>query len=321
MAYSFQPLGGGAPPAPSLAGRSMAPQGAGRSTGWRVDGTTSSASRMAGEVEHPSTRQPALRSTYVDADEAAMKRALARIDGDGASRRAGNAFSRTNRSRIQSRLDSFGSTFSATKPLEEQKAKQAAANPYTTMSQRAVRVPRVGMGARHAPPPPVAFVPHRPTRAEIAARTGSDGRPVLEEVQLPVYVPTQSAEERKEELALRNQFKGRTPEEIVAAQRTAPQLFPRGRGSAQPDSPGTERRSYQVLHDQIADEIAERQRFIDSMRALGKAGQHELRIKNEIADRMSDLARVERLQRAADEQAGASPPRPVGGPAVVSHGA
>ena len=116
-------------------------------------------------------------------------------------------------------------------------------------------------------------------------------------MQLPVYVPTQSAEERKEELALRNQFKGRTPEEIVAAQRTAPQLFPRGRGSAQPDSPGTERRSYQVLHDQIADEIAERQRFIDNMRALGKAGQHELRIKNEIADRMSDLARVERLQR------------------------
>ena len=54
-----------------------------------------------------------------------------------------------------------------------------------------------------------------------------------------------------------------------------------------------------MLHDQIADEIAERQRFIDSMRALGKAGQHELRIKNEIADRMSDLARVERLQRAA----------------------
>ena len=42
-----------------------------------------------------------------------------------------------------------------------------------------------------------------------------------------------------------------------------------------------------MLHDQIADEIAERQRFIDSMRALGKAGQHELRIKNEIADRMS----------------------------------
>ena len=71
----------------------------------------------------------------------------------------------------------------------------------------------------------------------------------------------------------------------------------------------------------VADEIAERQRFIDSMRALGKAGQHELRIKNEIADRMSDLARVERLQRAADEQAGASPPRPVGGPAVVTHGA
>ena len=64
-----------------------------------------------------------------------------------------------------------------------------------------------------------------------------------------------------------------------------------------------------MLHDQIADEIAERQRFIDSMRALGKAGQHELRIKNEIADRMSDLARVERLQRAADEQAGAGPPR------------
>ena len=30
---------------------------------------------------------------------------------------------------------------------------------------------------------------------------------------------------------------------------------------------------------------------------------------------------VERLQRAADEQAGASPPRPVGGPAVVTHGA
>ena len=57
------------------------------------------------------------------------------------------------------------------------------------------------------------------------------------------------------------------------------------------------------------------------MRALGKAGQHELRIKNEIADRMSDLARVERLQRAADEQAGASPPRPAGGPAMVSHGA
>ena len=146
MAYSFQPLGGGAPPAPSIAGRSMAPQGAGRSTGWRVDGTTSSASRMAGEVEHPSTRQPALRSTYVDADEAAMKRALARIDGDGASRRAGNAFSRTNRSRIQSRLDSFGSTFSATKPLEEQRAKSAVAAALAEQLQRDLRKKDLELG-------------------------------------------------------------------------------------------------------------------------------------------------------------------------------
>ena len=145
------------------------------------------------------------------------------------------------------------------------------------MSQRAVRVPRVGMGAPRA----AAAGRLRAAPADARRDCGADrhdGRPVLEDAQLPVYVPTQSAEERKEELALRNQFKGRTPEEIVAAQRTAPQLFPRGRFGAA-ESPGTERRSYQVLHDQIADEIAERQRFIDSMRALGKVGQHELRIK------------------------------------------
>ena len=48
-------------------------------------------------------KEPATRSTYVDADEAAMRRAMARIGGGNPTKQAGIAYSEQNRARINAR--------------------------------------------------------------------------------------------------------------------------------------------------------------------------------------------------------------------------
>ena len=53
-----------------------------------------------------------------------------------------------------------------------------------------------------------------------------------------------------------------------------------------------------ALRAQIADEIAERQEFLQSMRAMGRAGDHEAKITGEIAERLRDLKDLDRLEAA-----------------------
>lgn len=121
----------------------------------------------------------------------------------------------------------------------------------------------------------VDFVPHRRTGDEI--REANDN---FEPVAPPLYRPTKSSDERKDELATRNQFYGKTPQEILA---DAPAARPVAKGPAP------------SLRHQIEDEIAERHDFLDAMRNLGQAKEHESRIKGEVAERMQDLRRLEQL--------------------------
>jgi uncharacterized protein YgfB (UPF0149 family) len=52
------------------------------------------------------------------------------------------------------------------------------------------------------------------------------------------------------------------------------------------------------LKQQIEDEIAERHEFLDRMRGLGRAHEHEARITGEIAERMQDLRALARIADA-----------------------
>lgn len=219
---------------------------------------------------------PALRSTFVDAEEAAMRRALARISGDDASRKLGNSFSQTNRARTQQRLDRKAAIgLVPLDPKEQHDLQRAKDAGYTTISQRGVNVPRVGVRAAPQMPPMVDFVPHRRTGEEI--REANDN---FEPPALPAYRPTRSGDERKDELATRQQFYGKTPQEILAEQPAA---------RAPPRAPAPS------LRNQIEDEIAERHDFLDAMQKLGQGREHEARIKGEVAERMQDLRRLEKL--------------------------
>jgi hypothetical protein len=97
--------------------------------------------------------------------------------------------------------------------------------------------------------------------------------------------PTQSSDARKDELALRNQFNGKTPQEILAEKRSS---------QPPPEAPPPPR----SLKQQIEDEIAERHEFLDRMRGLGRAHEHEARITGEIAERMQDLRALARIADA-----------------------
>jgi len=76
----------------------------------------------------------------------------------------------------------------------------------------------------------------------------------------PRYVPTQSSDEKKDELALRNQYNGRTPKEIAAEaealKRTA---------AAREATVATPADTPAALRAQIADELVERQDFLAAM--------------------------------------------------------
>ena len=51
----------------------------------------------------------------------------------------------------------------------------------------------------------------------------------------------------------------------------------------------------ETLRGQIADEVADRQAWLDDMRALGKAAPYEEQIQAQIAERMDDLRRLDKL--------------------------
>lgn len=212
-----------------------------------------------------------------------MTRALARLNGDDPGRRLGNQYSQANRGRVQAMLEAKAAQGLVPQdPHEQHLARKQRAAGYTTISQRAVNVPRVGVHARPPPPPPVAYVPHRRTRDEIADATGG-----FERERAPPGVPTRSSDERKDELAMRNQFHGRTAEEVLAM--SGP---PKERRAPAKKEESEE----EELRGKIADEVAERQAWLDDMRALGKAAEFEAQIQGEIAERLHDLKRLDALQ-------------------------
>uniref|UniRef100_A0A7S4F5R9 Uncharacterized protein n=2 Tax=Chrysotila carterae TaxID=13221 RepID=A0A7S4F5R9_CHRCT len=139
-------------------------------------------------------------------------------------------------------------------------------------------------------PPPIAFVPHRRTRGEIREEHNN-----FERDRPPAYVPTKSSDERKAELALRNEFHGKTPQEVAAAQAGPPK--PR-----QPRAVATT----QQLRNQIVDEVAERQEFLDSMAKMGKGTEYEAKIRGEIAERLADLKKLDQLEASDAEQSAQS---------------
>jgi len=223
-----------------------------------------------------------------------MKRALARLNGDDRARRAvGQRYSEVNRTRVQNRLqEQAAQGLVPMRPDEVDAARKQQASTYKTNSQRGINVPRVGLGPRYERPPAVLFVPHRRTGEEI--REANDN---FEPGPLPAYVPTQSSEERKDDLAMRNQFSGKTPQEIISLKLAAAQKeladARRGGGggrAAQEATPGE-------LRNQIADEVAERQEFLDTMVAAGKGAEYEAEINGQIAERLADLRRLDALEK------------------------
>ena len=215
-----------------------------------------------------------------------MLRTLARINGDTAGRTAGNDYSQHNRARTQRRLDEMRDQGIVPMcPKDEEKLRKQEAKPYTTISQRAVRVPRVGIAAAPERKPLVDCLPHRRAEDEIRAAEHDFARP-----RAPAGAAYASSDAKKDELAMRNQFFGKTPQEILAEGPPRP-------SKQAPAGPTLSEE--QTLHNQIADEIAERQSFLDNMTALGQGHLHRERIEGEISERVRDLNTLARLQNDA----------------------
>jgi len=183
-----------------------------------------------------------------------MKRMLQRIGGDDTSKRAGNHYSSANRRATASRLASDAAMGKfPMRPDEEEALRKQRESKYKSNSQRGVNVPRPV--SNYEPPPRVAFVPHRKTGEQIREEHNN-----FERDACPRYVPTQSSDEKKDELALRNQYNGRTPKEIAAEaealKRTA---------AAREATVATPADTPAALRAQIADELVERQDFLAAM--------------------------------------------------------
>eukprot|EP00316_Scyphosphaera_apsteinii_P013293 CAMPEP_0119305294 /NCGR_PEP_ID=MMETSP1333-20130426/6327_1 /TAXON_ID=418940 /ORGANISM="Scyphosphaera apsteinii, Strain RCC1455" /LENGTH=216 /DNA_ID=CAMNT_0007308355 /DNA_START=126 /DNA_END=776 /DNA_ORIENTATION=- len=216
-----------------------------------------------------------------------MARALSRLGGNETSRRVGQHYSQANRERVQSRLEADASQGIVPLRPDEQEAMHKRNNSkYKTNSERGINVPRVGQAPRYEPPPLVAFVPHRRTGEEI--REANDN---FEPAPLPPYVPTRSNEERKDELARKNEWHGKTPEELAAMKSVS---LRRSRPSA-----STSETTEVELRSQIADEVAERQEFLETMQKLGRGAEYESQIRNEIAERLADLKKLDSLAKVS----------------------
>ncbi len=244
----------------------------------------------AAEAAGVRSSEAALRSTFVDKEEAAMLRAMRALNGGDAERLAkGNSYSQVNRAKTQRMLDRHAAKgLVPLDPLEQHELRKKMESNYTTNSQRSVNVPRVGLRARPAPPAPIDVVPRRKGLEEIRHENAD-----FEPPPLPLYRPARARDELKDELALRNQFNGRTPQEILAGGEASERRRPRE--PARPASPAT-------LRAQLADEIAERQEFIDMLRKHGKSSQeHEDRIQGEISERLLDIKKCDELEAAGYE--------------------
>jgi len=210
-----------------------------------------------------------------------MLRAMARLNGDDPGKKVGNSYSQRNQEKLKARANEAAALgLAPLDPKEQHDLARKMEAGYTTISERAVRVPKVGQRVYRERPTPVECLPHRRTEQDIRYANDNFERP-----SAPAHRPTQSSEDKKDELALRNQFNGRTPQEMLAekcARQPPLEAMPKREAS---------------LREQIQDEVAERQAFLDNMRALGRGTEHEARIQVEISERMQDLKVLERLER------------------------
>ena len=225
----FKPLVGGGPQHPTA--RVGATRGG-------LTATATVSAMAAADTSDSKSGDAALRSTFVDKEEAAMLRAMARLNGDDPAKKVGNSFSRSNRLRIAARSQEAAALgLVPLDPKEQHELNRKMQAGYTKISERGIRVPKVGQRAMPQRPAPVECLVHRRTEEEI--RYANDN---FEVPQAPPGVPTKSSDEKKDELALRHQFNGRTPQEIIAAHG----------GPRSKLSPPRER----TLREQITDEIA-----------------------------------------------------------------
>ena len=202
-AYQFKPLiGGGAQRAPIQNQRAQptSKSGLAPSAGMNVD------------IPEGAVRDSALRATFVDKEEAAMLRAMARLNGDDAkSRDFGNRNSQVNRKKAVARQQEAAAMgLTPLDPHEQHQLQKKMEAGYTTISERAVRVPRVGVMAPRPRPAMIDIIVHRKPEEVIREENDDFERP-----QAPPGRPYRSVEDKKDELALRNQFNGQLPHELL----------------------------------------------------------------------------------------------------------
>ena len=93
-----------------------------------------------------------------------MRRAMQRLNGDDQAWKVGNNYSQQNRARTQARLNAMKAEgIVPMKPLDEEtmrKKQEANTKAPRTISERAIRVPRVGVMAPQRRPL-VDCLPHR----------------------------------------------------------------------------------------------------------------------------------------------------------------
>jgi len=226
-----------------------------------------------------------------------MLRAMARLNGDDAkSRDFGNRNSQVNRKKAVARQQEAAAMgLTPLDPHEQHQLQKKMEAGYTTISERAVRVPRVGVMAPRPRPAMIDIIVHRKPEEVIREENDDFERP-----QAPPGRPYRSVEDKKDELALRNQFNGQLPHELLGVPKA-------GQGSAAEPGPSVARRATgPTLRQQIEDEVAERHEFLDGMRAMGKLDRaSEARINAEIGDRVRDLKRLHEL--GGDDAAGHEP--------------
>eukprot|EP00658_Telonema_sp_P-2_P054217 TRINITY_DN43144_c0_g2_i1.p1 TRINITY_DN43144_c0_g2~~TRINITY_DN43144_c0_g2_i1.p1 ORF type:complete len:227 (+),score=58.96 TRINITY_DN43144_c0_g2_i1:134-814(+) len=202
----------------------------------------------------------------------------ARKYGGGALGRAlYNALEAEDHVECRERAQSIGQQVAPKKkstPRPVEHAQRAVHN-HSTMpsktSKRAVNVPKNFRSTRERPSfHPIDFVDKRKAEGKIAVQTNQ-----YAEEPLPLWQPSLSSEDRKNQLQKKFEFHG--------------QPKPRNAPLVSLPKKKDRRSEAQRLFDETEAEIAERTEFLEDMRAMGKGKEYEASIMAEIAERTRDL--------------------------------
>ena len=184
-------------------------------------------------------------------------------------------------------------------PLSEQRHLRAAVDRGPS-AQLAVRRRPLPVGRQPTYADPLRGVPINPALAQripgasrrshadiLAANGGS-----LEREQFRGGPPGTNREAAKEALQLSMQFKGQPPAQ--QPRREGTNGVARGQTGREPSQ--VHARSEEAkLRDAIMDEIEERQKFLETMRAMGNS-EHEQAVTNQITERLADLKQLDKLE-------------------------